>query len=70
MKKKAETIPLRRVCVNLRDGDYEWLQQFPSESPSERIRNLVIGFRKRIEDQVREKVPANNLKIDYEDIDV
>ena len=40
MQKKEEAIPLRRVCINLRKGDYEWLQSTHDQSPSETIRKI------------------------------
>jgi hypothetical protein len=69
--KKEEAVPLRRVCINLREGDYEWLQAFFDKSPSEAIRSIIIKFRKKVEDKAAHKMPTiHNLELDYEDIDV
>jgi hypothetical protein len=69
MQKKTETVPLRRVCINLRDGDYEWLQRTHDKSPSETIRKIVIGFRKKVEAKAEQRMPSiHDIELDMEDV--
>ena len=69
MQKKEEAIPLRRVCINLREGDYEWLQNNHDKSPSETIRKLVIKFRRTVEEKAAKHMPSiHSMELDLEDV--
>jgi hypothetical protein len=69
VQKKEDAIPLRRVCVNLREGDFEWLKRSRSESPSETIREIVSRFRKTVEEKVSRKMPSiHDIELDIEDV--
>lgn len=69
VQKKEEAIPLRRVCVNLREGDYEWLKETHDKSPSETIRKIVIKLRKTVEAKAAQNMPSiHDLELDMEDI--
>jgi hypothetical protein len=69
MQKKEEAIPLRRVCINLRKGDYEWLQSTHDQSPSETIRKIIIGFRRKVEAKAAQRMPSiHDIDLDMEDV--
>ena len=69
MQKKEEAIPLRRVCINLREGDYEWLKRSHDKSPSETIRKLVVKFRRTVEEKASKNMPSiHDMELDVEDV--
>jgi hypothetical protein len=69
VQKKEDAVPLRRVCINLREGDYEWLRQSHDKSPSEIIRLIIIGFRKKVEARAEKTMPSiDEVNLKMEDI--
>jgi hypothetical protein len=70
MKKKEETEPIERRCINLYEGDWEWLRKAHSRlGPTIAIRELVRRHRKKTEAKAAASMPsASDLEVNMEDI--
>ena len=70
MQKKEEAIPLRRVCANLREGDFEWLKDNSGKlTPSGAIRELVSKHRRNVEAKAEQRLKGTyDLDLNLEDV--
>lgn len=71
MIRTKEGYKLRRACVNLREGDWEWLQGMfgGSIGAGRAVRELVIKCRKHAEAKAEQRLETtHNLDLNFEDI--
>lgn len=69
MIRTKEDYRLRRACVNLREGDWEWLQGMygGTVGAGRAVRELVIKCRKSVEAKAEQR-SLHDPKLNLEDI--
>jgi hypothetical protein len=56
MALRKESYPLEKVILNLRKGDFKWLQyMYPKEGAAKQIRKIVIAHRERVEKKLAQR---------------
>ena len=66
---KKEVIPIEKVCINLREGDWEWLKTHGNRKAGVTVRRLVAKYRNAVEKIVEKNAPSiHSLEIELEDI--
>jgi hypothetical protein len=69
MSVKKEEYPLERVCVNLREGDWEWLKQMHGRIAAGKVvRELVMKHRRKTEAIAEQKNPSTHLNLNLEGV--
>jgi len=71
MAVRKEEYPLEKVILNLRKGDFKWLQYMhPKEGAAKQIRKIVIRYRERVEKKIEERQAASKdeLELNLEEI--
>jgi hypothetical protein len=67
MTVKKSPHPLKRVCINLREGDWEWLQENHEQLGAGKVvRELVINYIESSKRRIEEK--AAQLQLNLGDI--